>query len=144
MDSKTIMQSFYVQFGRHIICNSCHKELKWFLMSEKYDFHCSKTITDNSRVYTFHSVVYMINLTPNVMNKPEWHFFIWTRFCNVTFNNSSSGLKENVILTNTYLFWHQNYDGKFGAIMKRGGMGGKSPLERTILTNKMCVPHGAG
>ena len=70
-----------------------------------------------------HSVVFMIKLTPHVVNKPELQYMNQTSFCNVTSNTISSGLRENVVPTNTYLFLCQNYGGKFGTIMKDGRWG---------------------
>ena len=46
----------------------------------------------------------MINLTQNIMNKPESQYLNQTSFHYVTLNIASSGLRENVILTNTYHF----------------------------------------
>ena len=38
----------------------------------------------------------MINLTPNVMNKPESQYLNQTSFHDITSNNVSSGQRENV------------------------------------------------
>ena len=49
------------------------------------------------------------------MSKTEHKYLYQTSFRDVTSNNASSGLRENVILTNTYLFWFRNMAGKFSA-----------------------------
>ena len=65
----------------------------------------------------------MIDVTPNVVNKPDSQCLNQTSFHNITSNNAPSGLRENVITTNTYRFvakimveiWH-HYEGERGKV----------------------------
>ena len=49
-------------------------------------------------------MVYMTNITPNVIGKTESQYLNQTIIHDATSNNGSSGMRENVILTNAYLF----------------------------------------
>ena len=56
--------------------------------------HSRNTCIFGDYAYSF----LLINLTPNIMHKPDLQYFDQTSFCNVTPNNASSGLWEDVIL----------------------------------------------
>ena len=70
----------------------------------------------------------MINLTPNIVHKAESQFFDQTSFHDVTANNASSGVRDNVILTNIY-FWCQNHGGKI-----------EQKIELKIMNRYMVLP----
>ena len=72
----------------------------------------------------------VINLTPNyIINRTECKYLYQTSFHNITSNNTSSVLRENVMLTNTHLL-APKYGEKFGAI-REGEVRGKGTLGGT-------------
>ena len=81
----------------------------------------------------------MINLTPNVVNKPELQYLNLTSFHGVTSDNASSGLGEKCHTYEYLPLWCYNYGRTFGTIMKRVDVG-EDTTWRAILTNEMLCP----
>ena len=81
---------------------------------------------------------YMNNLTPDVISKTESQYVNQISLHDVTSNNTFSGLREKVILTNTYLFGAKIW-WKILMLLWRGGRWRKGTVWRTIITNKVCM-----